>query len=198
MKVESARVGRESEADEFPRTCAKSFLKEPSFAADERRWTRIRRPKLFQQAAHDVCVLLLIVAGQAVAQEQGPQLQFPGQPAPAPVQPSLPPPSEAEQTDLMHAVTEGANSTVDLVRVFEAYLKKYPNTNYRPDIELNILKASIENNDSARIVKYGETVLVKAPDDVVALDRVSMALADLGGKENAGKMRRSTLARLRI
>lgn len=152
--------------------------KSPESAANTRERTRTAQ----------LLSVFFVVAAMAMGQPAPVQLQFPGQPAeqqtpPAP--PAPPAPSEAEQTDLMHAVTEGANSTVDLVRVFEAFLKKYPNTNYRPDMELNLLKASIQNNDSARIVKYGELVLVKAPDDVVGLDKVSLALVELGGKENA-------------
>lgn len=84
----------------------------------------------------------------------------------------------------MHAVNEGANSTVDLVRVFEAFLKKYPNTNYRPDIELNLTKASIQNRDYPRIVQYGELVLAHTPDDVVTLDAVSQALVEIGGPDS--------------
>lgn len=110
-----------------------------------------------------------------------------GQPQPAAQAAAAPHPSDAEQSDLMHAVNEGANSTVDLVRVFEAFLQKYPETNYRPDIELNLTKASIQNRDYARIVKYGERVLARTPDDVVSLDAVAQALVELGGKDNAEK-----------
>jgi thiol-disulfide isomerase/thioredoxin len=98
-----------------------------------------------------------------------------------------PPPTEAEQEELMHAVQEGSNSTLDLVRVFEAFLQKHPDTMYRPDIELNLTRASIENKDDARVVRYGEKVLEHSPDDVVTLDRVAQSLVTLGGKENAEK-----------
>src|SRR5579862_2208170 len=92
-------------------------------------------------------------------------------------------PTEAEQEDLMHAVSEGSNSTLDLVRVFEAFLKKHPDTMYRPDIELNLTRASIENKDDARVVLYGERVLQHTPDDVVTLDKVAQSLVALGGTE---------------
>jgi thiol-disulfide isomerase/thioredoxin len=94
-------------------------------------------------------------------------------------------PSDAEQSDLMHAVNEGSNSTIDLIHAFEAFLQKYPNTNYRPDIEKNLTKASIDIRDSSRIAKYGELVLAKTPDDVVSLDAVSQALVEIGGRDNA-------------
>lgn len=94
-------------------------------------------------------------------------------------------PSDAEQQDLMQAVNEASNSTVDLVRVLESYLKKYPETVQRPDIELAIAKASIENKDDVRVVQYGERVLSHTPDNVLMLDRVSQSLLALGGAENA-------------
>ena len=96
-------------------------------------------------------------------------------------------PTEAEQEELMRAVSEGSNSTLDLVRVFEAFLQKHPDTLYRPDIELNLTKASIENKDDARVVLYGERVLTHSPDDVATLDQVAQSLVALGGKENAEK-----------
>jgi thiol-disulfide isomerase/thioredoxin len=98
-----------------------------------------------------------------------------------------PKPTEAEQEELMHAVSEGSSSTLDLVRVFEAFLQKHPDTMYRPDIELNLTRASIENKDDARVVRYGEKVLARSPDDVVTLDKVAQSLVALGGKENAEK-----------
>src|ERR1700733_11632165 len=96
-------------------------------------------------------------------------------------------PTDAEQEELMRAVSEGSNSTLDLVRVFEAFLQKHPDTMYRPDIELNLTRASIENKDDARVVRYGEKVLARSPDDVVTLDKVAQSLVTLGGKENAEK-----------
>ena len=39
--------------------------------------------------------------------------------------------------------------------------------------------------DDARIIRYGEPALWPRPNDVMLLDRVSRALLDAGGKENA-------------
>jgi thiol-disulfide isomerase/thioredoxin len=133
---------------------------------------------------------LLFIAATALAVMHSAQAQVstqePTQAAtPQPAQ--QPRPTEAEQEELMHAVSEGSNSTLDLVRVFEAFLKKHPDTMYRPDIELNLTRASIENKDDARVVLYGEKVLQHTPDDVVTLDRVAQSLVALGGTENAEK-----------
>jgi thiol-disulfide isomerase/thioredoxin len=96
-------------------------------------------------------------------------------------------PSDAEQQDLMKAVSESGNSTIDLVRTLEAYLEKYPQTVQRGDIELTIAKSAIENKDYVRTVKYGERALARNPEDVLMLDRVAQALLALGGPENAQK-----------
>lgn len=87
----------------------------------------------------------------------------------------------------MHAVTEAANSSLDMIRVLEAHLKKYPDTVQRGEIEQALAKAAIENKDDARIVRYGESVLAGSPQDVLMLDRVSSSLLVLGGEDNAQK-----------
>jgi thiol-disulfide isomerase/thioredoxin len=97
------------------------------------------------------------------------------------------PPSDAEQQDLMKAVTEAANSTVDMVRSLEAYLKKYPESVQRAEIERTLAKAAMDTHDDARTVQYGERILASTPDDVLMLDRVSQSLIILGGEENAKK-----------
>jgi thiol-disulfide isomerase/thioredoxin len=129
---------------------------------------------------------LLFIAATALAVMHAAHAQVS---TPEPTQPPAqqPRPTEAEQEELMHAVSEGSNSTLDLVRVFEAFLKKHPDTMYRPDIELNLTRASIENKDDPRVVLYGEKVLEHTPDDVVTLDRVAQSLVALGGTENAEK-----------
>jgi len=96
-------------------------------------------------------------------------------------------PSDTEQQDLMKAVTEANNSTLDLVRSLEAYLQKYPDTVQRGDIELAIAKAAIENKDPQRVVLYGERAISRNPEDVLMLDRVAQSLLALGGPDNARK-----------
>ncbi|HEY7333246.1 MAG TPA: TlpA disulfide reductase family protein [Bryobacteraceae bacterium] len=131
---------------------------------------------------------LLFVAAAAMAQQAPFSIQ-PGAPQVAgPFQPQAPQPkqpSDAEQQELMKAVNESANSSLDLLRSLEAYLQKYPETVQRPDIELAIAKAAIDTKDDRRVVEYGERVLSHSKDDVLMLDRVSQSLLALGGQENA-------------
>jgi thiol-disulfide isomerase/thioredoxin len=96
-------------------------------------------------------------------------------------------PSTEEQQALMQALSDGATSPMDLVRALEAHLAKYPNTVQRPDVEQALAKAAVDLHDKVRTIKYGEPVLKRWPDDLVLLDRVSLALLTVGGKENADR-----------
>ena len=125
----------------------------------------------------------LFVLGAFAAVAQSP---FSVVPPPTP-QPQPQKPSDAEQQDLMKAVTEANNSSLDLIRSLEAYLKKYPETVQRPDIELTLAKAAIENKDLQRTVMYGEPTIGRNPEDVLMLDRVAQALLGMGGPENLQK-----------
>jgi thiol-disulfide isomerase/thioredoxin len=90
-----------------------------------------------------------------------------------------------EQEELQKALAEGASSSVDLIRVLEAHLKKYPNSSQRVEVERMLAKAAIDTKDDARIIQYGERVLASTPDDVLMLDRVSNSLLTIGGKPQA-------------
>jgi thiol-disulfide isomerase/thioredoxin len=88
-----------------------------------------------------------------------------------------------EQFELSQAVSEAANSAIDLIRGLELHLKKYPGSKQRALIEKELVKAATETNDNARIVLYGERVLQREspPDDgdlMQMLDRVTRALVD--------------------
>jgi thiol-disulfide isomerase/thioredoxin len=90
-----------------------------------------------------------------------------------------------EQDALNKALNEGASSSVDLIRVLEAHLKKYPTSSHMAELVNMLAKAAIDTKDDARIMQYGERVLATTPDDVLMLDRVANSLLDIGGKEHA-------------
>ncbi len=92
-----------------------------------------------------------------------------------------------EQQDLQQAVNEAAASPLDLIRLLEDFLKKYPNAAQLKDIERALTKAAIDTKDDRRTVQYGERVLVSSPDDMLFLDRVARAELALGGKDRALK-----------
>ena len=91
----------------------------------------------------------------------------------------------AEKHELAEAIKEANTSGYDLTRALEAHLRKYPDTPLRTDLYNLLAKAAVEIRDDARILRYGEPALAATPNDVTLLDRVSRALLDAGGKENA-------------
>jgi thiol-disulfide isomerase/thioredoxin len=95
-----------------------------------------------------------------------------------------------EERSLMQALTDGQSSALDMTRAVEAHLARYPNTDRRADLEAALAKAAVENNDAARIAKYGEPLLKLAPDDVLLLDRVAYALIARNEKPAADRASR--------
>jgi len=98
-----------------------------------------------------------------------------------------PPQNNEQQQDLQRAVNEAGASSIDLTRVLEEFLKKYPNATQLKDIERALAKAAIDNKDDGRTALYGERALASTPDDMLVLDRVARAELALGGKDNAEK-----------
>jgi len=95
--------------------------------------------------------------------------------------------SDAEKHELAEAIQEANTSGYDIIRALEAHLRKYPDTPLRPDIYNLLAKAAVEIRDDARIIRYGEPALAATPNDVTLLDRVSRALLNAGGKDNAAR-----------
>jgi len=123
-----------------------------------------------------LAVLLLAAAGAA-------------QPAQTPANPAQPPPAnpaQAENSELMQALSDAGTSPVDLTRTLEAFLKKYPQSAQRGQIMTMLARAAIDLKDDRRTVLYGEQALAENPNDMLILDRVARSLLALGGEENAG------------
>ena len=121
-----------------------------------------------------LCVILLMAAGVLAQNAQG---QFSVIPQASPAPPLV----VTEQDELRNALAEASTSPMDLIRVLEAHLKKYPNSPQRGEIDRVLAKAAIDLKDDARTILYGERVLAAAPDDMLVLDRVARALLVQGG-----------------
>jgi thiol-disulfide isomerase/thioredoxin len=102
--------------------------------------------------------------------------------------PQAPPtPGELEQEELKAAITDANQSSVDLIRLLEAFIVKHPHALQLRDIETALARAAIDTHDDRRTVLYGERLLATSPDDLLVLDRVAKSLLVLGGRENAAK-----------
>ena len=96
-----------------------------------------------------------------------------------PVRPAAPSTSSAsarEQADLEKALDEAGGNPVEYLRAIEKHLEKYPDSPRRPELERAAVRAAMEANDDARIILYGERVLLREPGDPEILDRVCRAL----------------------
>src|SRR5581483_2364874 len=92
--------------------------------------------------------------------------------------------TEKEENELRQTLGEAGNSSVDFQRALEDHLAKYPNTARRAEFERALIKTAIDLKDNARIIKYGEAVLTREPDDLQILEKVTVALLQTGGTDN--------------
>lgn len=92
--------------------------------------------------------------------------------------------SQAERESLGQALGEAGNSSVDFVRALEDHISKYPNSPKRAELERALVKSAMDLKDNARIIRWGERVLEREPDDLQILERVTVALLQTGGTAN--------------
>lgn len=92
--------------------------------------------------------------------------------------------SQAERDSLTQALGEAGNSSVDFMHALEKHIAKYPNSPKRAELESALFKSAIELKDNGRLVRYGERVLDREPDNLQVLERVTTALLQIGGTVN--------------
>ena len=91
-----------------------------------------------------------------------------------------------EQTELNQVIAEANGSPVDIIRVLEAHLRKYPDTQRRTEIYGTIYKYSVDLNDQRRVILYGGKMLDGSPpEEIEILDRVLHALLATNDTEAA-------------
>ncbi len=120
-------------------------------------------------------LLLTAAIGAACLIAQSPH----NQPAPPAAPVEL---SQAEQDSLRQALGEAGNSPVDFLRAIETHLGKYPDSPRKIELERAAIKTATDLKDDDRVIKYGERVLEKEPDDAQILERVTTALLRKGDK----------------
>ena len=95
--------------------------------------------------------------------------------------------SPKEDADLQLALSEAGNSPLEFSRALEAHLAKYPNSPQKVELERALAKAAVENKDNVRLIRYGQRVLEREPDDIEILEKVTRALLDTDGKDHAAR-----------
>lgn len=96
---------------------------------------------------------------------------------------------EAEEEMLRDALSTAGGGAAEFISVVEEHLKKYPDSPRRADFERGILRAAMDIQDDARIVKYGLRNLEAHPDsaDIRLLENVARALLNQPGAGNFSK-----------
>lgn len=99
--------------------------------------------------------------------------------------PNPPEMSDVEQDSLRQALGEAGASPIDFIRALESHLAKFPQSSRRAELERALVKSAIDIKDNARIIRWGEKVLERQPDDPQVLERVIVALLQKGDPASA-------------
>jgi thiol-disulfide isomerase/thioredoxin len=95
--------------------------------------------------------------------------------------------SDTEQESLRQVLGAAGNSPVDFIHALESHLDKFPDSPRRAELERALVKSAVEVKDGPRIIRWGEKVLVREPDDAQVLERVTVALLQKGDAESAAR-----------
>lgn len=109
-------------------------------------------------------------------------------------------PEEAEREHFNQVMMEAGTSSIDYARALEQHLEEFPDTPRRPVIERSIVQAAMEARDYRRLIRFGERVLNREPDNFTVLERVTRALLrsnDKAASEKALRFARQYEATLR-
>lgn len=98
-----------------------------------------------------------------------------------------PPAAETEREHFQRVMAEAGSSPSDVAQALEEHLVRFPDTPQRAAIERTIVQAAIDAGDRARILRYGESVLEREPNNLIVLERLTRALLDRDDPETARK-----------
>lgn len=84
-------------------------------------------------------------------------------------------PASSEEEALRRALTDSNNSPQGYLRELDGFLKKYPNSERRAEVENVLFRAALNLKDLDRVVAYGEIILAHDPDNRVVLENVTAA-----------------------
>lgn len=102
-----------------------------------------------------------------------------GQNPPADKPPSQAPPSPmVMEEDLRRAIQSSGGSEPQLIANLEAYLKKYPYSERRNEIENEIFKMCVKLRDYDRAIRYGEKMLTDNDTNIEVLTSTVTVLRD--------------------
>ena len=109
------------------------------------------------------------VAGKPKADEQDP---------PGPAKTGTNDPSKDSDEDLRRAIQSSGGSETQIITNLEGYLKKYPNSDHRDEIEGELYTLSMKLRDRNRAIIYAEKLVVSDENNIEALTNLVTMLRE--------------------
>jgi len=109
------------------------------------------------------------VAGKPNADAQDP---------PSPAKSSTSDSSKDSDEELRHAIQSSGGSETQVITNLEGYLKKYPNSGRRGEIEGELYKLSVKLRDRNRAIIYAEKLVIDDEDNIDALTNLVTMLRE--------------------
>ena len=98
------------------------------------------------------------------------------------------PAAEADnETALREAIQRSAGSQTELIKNLEGYLKQFPNSAHRGEIESNLYKLAMEMRDRNGAIGYAERMVKGGDNDIEALTNLVTMLRDRKGTGDLAK-----------
>ena len=85
-------------------------------------------------------------------------------------------PAKDSDEDLRRAIQSSEGSETQIVANLEGYLKKYPNSDHREEIEGELYKLSMKLRDRNRAITYGERLALSDEDNIDVLTDIGNPL----------------------
>jgi thiol-disulfide isomerase/thioredoxin len=117
------------------------------------------------QASRSACLFALLLSFPALAQEAASSASGTPPSKNAGARKATAQDTATENRDLQKAIAEAGNDRAAMVRNLDAFLKKYPESNQRPQIYRAIVESSLQLRDFPRATEYAERMVALNPDD---------------------------------
>jgi cytochrome c biogenesis protein CcmG, thiol:disulfide interchange protein DsbE len=99
---------------------------------------------------------------------------------------SATPPKRSPEQELQLTIEAAGSDRAALVRNLEAYLKKYPDAQSRPQIYRALVEADLQIQDTAHATEYAERLVALSPEDM-SITLLAIQLLERNGDEAALK-----------
>src|SRR5271154_6926043 len=107
----------------------------------------------------------------------------------APSAKSAAPPKQNPEEELQQTIETAGGDRAALVRNLEAFLKKYPESQARPQIYRALVEADLQLQDNVHATEYAERIVALSPDDM-SMTLLAVQLLERNG--DAAALKRAT------